>query len=198
MPTSFDLGMDLRENQVAGAPATSALFRENFSSHLINADNAIGATGVITAMLVPVRPGDVITKASVCVGATAGATLTHKYFALYSNIAVPALIGTQQTDDTGATMAANTVYTGTFGATFTVPAGTYSLWVALCITGTTIPTLVGKPSGVNATTRGALNTLLAGTVTNGICATATGAASTAPATMASITQLAVQPWVLLQ
>lgn len=191
-----DISIPHREFINAGSP--TAYYRENFPVDQCNADNAIGTTGLITAMLVPVRPGDVITKASVCVGATAGATLTHKYFALYSNIGTPALIGTQQTDDTGASMAANTVYTGTFGATFTVPAGTYSLWVAFCVTGTTIPTLIGKTSGLNATARGALNTLLAGTATNGLCCTATGAASTAPNTMASITQLAVQPWVLLQ
>ena len=195
---SFDTGLALREFINAGSPAASSLYRENFPMDQINADNAIGATTLITAMLVPVRAGDVITKASICVGATAGATLTHKYFALYSNVTVPALIGTQQADDTGAAMAANTVYTGTFGATFTVPAGTSSLWVAFCITGTTIPTLIGKTSGVNATARAALNTLLGGTMANGLCVTATGAASTAPNTMASITQLAVQPWVLLQ
>jgi hypothetical protein len=108
---------------------------------------------------------------------------------------VPALIGTQQADDTGASMAANTVYTGTFGATFTAQASGL-IWVAFCVTGTTIPTLVGKASGVNATAAAALNTLTG--LTNGLCATATGAASTAPTTMASITQLAVQPWVLLQ
>jgi len=193
-----DLGLSLREYINAGSPAASGLYRENFPIDQINADNAIGATGVITAMLVAVRPGDVITKATVVVGATAGATLTHKYFALYSNITVPALIGTQQADDTGAAMAANTAYTGTLGATFTVPAGTYSLWVAICITGTTPPTLIGKTTNVNATAAAALNTLAGGTRANGLCVTATGAASVAPATLASITQLAVQPYVLLQ
>ena len=191
-----DISIPHREFIFAGQPAASGLYRENFPRDQINADNAIGATTLITAMLTPVRPGDVITSASICVGATAGATLTHKYFALYSDIATPALIGTQQADDTGASMAANTVYTGTFGATFTVPAGTYSLWVAFCITGTTIPTLIGKTTNVNATAAAALNTLTSRT--NGLCVTATGAASTAPATMASITQLAVQPWVLLK
>lgn len=192
---SYDPGLSLREFLFAGSPASTSLYRENFPRDQINADNAIGTTGLITAMAVPVRDGDVITKASICVGATAGATLTHKYFALYSSAATPALIGTQQTDDTGATMAANTVYTGTFGATYTVTQTGY-IWVAFCVTGTTIPTLVGKTSGVNATAAAALNTLTG--LTNGLCITATGAASTAPATLASITQLAVQPWVLLQ
>src|SRR5207244_4186854 len=144
---------------------------------------------LMTCMAVWVNAGDVITKASVCVGATAGATLTHKYFALYSYIATPALIGTQQADDTGAAMAANTVYTGTFGATFTVTASGL-IWVALCITGTTIPTLLGRTSATVAAQHTALNTLTG--LTNGMCATSTGAASTAPATMAAITQLIVQ------
>ncbi len=191
-----DVGLALREFLYAGSPAAgTTLYRENFPRDQINADNAIGATTLITAMAMPVRAGDIITKASICVGATAGATLTHKYFALYSNATIPALIGTQQTDDTGAAMAANTVYTGTFGATFTV-ATTGLIWVAFCITGTTIPTLIGKTTNLNATAAAALNTLTG--LTNGLCVTATGAASTAPATMASLTQLAVQPWCLLQ
>lgn len=182
-----------QEFGVAGSP--TAMMRHNFERSLIVTDNAIGTTGLITAMAVWVNAGDVITKASVCVGATAGATLTHKYFALYSYIAVPALIGTQQTDDTGASMAANTVYTGTFGATFTATSSGL-VWVAFCITGTTIPTLLGRVCGTVAAQQTALNTLYG--ATNGFSVTATGAASTAPATMASITQLLVQPWVLLQ
>jgi len=94
-------------------------------------------------------------------------------------------------------MAANTVYTQNFSSTISITStGLY--WIGICITGTTIPTLIGKTTNVNATAAAALNTLLAGTATNGLCVTATGAASTAPATMASITQLAVQPWFLLK
>jgi hypothetical protein len=195
MPSFASTAANAREFGLSGSPLASALYRDSFPRDQINADNAIGTTGLITAVAVWVSAGDTITKASVCVGATAGGTLTHKYFALYSYATVPALIGTQQADDTGATMAANTVYTGTFGATFTVQTSGL-IWVAFCVTGTTIPTLVGKASGVNATAAAALNTLTG--LTNGLCATATGAASTAPTTMASITQLAVQPWVLLQ
>src|SRR5258708_1836411 len=153
-----------QEFGAAGSP--SAFYRANFDRALINTDNAIGTTGLITAAAVWVNAGDVITKASVCVGATAGATLTHKYFALYSYITTPALIGTQQADDTGAAMAANTVYTGTFGATFTV-ATSGLIWVALCITGTTIPTLLARTSGTVAAQHTALNTLTG--LTNGMC-----------------------------
>ena len=57
---SFDTGLALREFIYAGSPAASALYRDNFSRAEIVTDNAIGATTLITAMLVPVRPGDVI------------------------------------------------------------------------------------------------------------------------------------------
>jgi hypothetical protein len=196
MPSYASTAANAREYGLSGSPLASALYRENFPRDQINTDNAIGATTLATAMAVWVNAGDVITKASVCVGATAGATLTHKFFALYSNATIPALIGTQQTDDTGAAMAANTVYTGTFGATYTVTTSGL-IWVALVVTGTTPPTLVGKTSNVNATVAAALNTLTG--LTNGVCITATGSAgATAPTTLASITQLAVMPWVLLQ
>ncbi len=183
-------------NEFGAAGSPTALYRANFDRALINADNAIGATTLMTCMAIWVNAGDILTKASVCVGATAGATLTHKFFALYSYIATPAFLGaTQSADDTGASMAANTVYTQSFTAPFTATASGF-IWVALCITGTTIPTLIGRTTAVNATAAAALNTLCGGT--NGLCVTATGAASIAPATMASLTQLAVQPWVLLQ
>src|SRR5947209_1985755 len=155
MPSFASTAANAREYAFSGSPLASALYRENFPVDQANADNAIGAT-LITAMATWVNAGDVITKASICVGATAGATLTHKYFALYSNATIPALIGTQQADDTGAAMAANTVYTGTFGATFTATTSGL-IWVAFCIPGTTIPTLVGKTTTVNATAAAALN-----------------------------------------
>lgn len=192
---SYTNDVAVREYMVSGSPAASTLYRSNFARDLINADNAIGATTLITAMAVYLYNGDTITSASICVGATAGATLTHKYAVLYSGATVPLLLG-QQTDDTGASMAANTVYTGTFSSTISITtSGLY--WAGFIITGTTIPTLVGKTTNVNATAAAALNTLTG--LTNGLCVTATGSGTgTAPATMASLTQLAVQPWVLLK
>ncbi len=196
MPSSTPSATMTGPQEFGAAGSPTAIYRANFDRSLINADNAIGATTLITAMAIWVNAGDILTKASICVGATAGATLTHKYFALYSYITVPAFLGsTQSADDTGASMAANTVYTQSFTAPFTVTASGL-IWVAFCITGTTIPTLVGRTVSVNATAAAALNTLCG--ATNGLCVTATGAASVAPATMASLTQLAVQPWVLLQ
>jgi hypothetical protein len=185
---------NLREQVFAGSP--TVFYEENFPLDLANADNAIGATTLMTCMAVALYEGDTVTKLSVCVGATAGATLTHQYMVLYSGATIPLVLG-QSVDGALGSMAANTVFTGTLSTPVVVPStGLY--WAGICITGTTIPTLIGKTTGVNATAIAALNTLLGGTRANGLCVTSTGAASTAPATMASLTQLAVQPWICLQ
>ncbi len=70
---------------------------------LVLTDGAAFATGVATAVAIPVDIGAVITKIGILVGATAEATGTHAAAALYSGIAAPAIMGTQATDLTGAT-----------------------------------------------------------------------------------------------
>lgn len=185
-----------REFMFAGSPAATSMFRESFPNDQITTDCAIGATSLITAAAVYLFAGDTISKVSVCVGATAGATLSHKFGVLYSGATTPALLASSA-DDTGSSMAANTVYTATFSTAYVVPtSGLY--WAGICISGTTIPTLLGKVTNLNATAAAALNTLIGGTRANGVSVTATGGSTTAPATMASLTQLAVHPYVLLQ
>ena len=198
MPSSqIAHSIQFREFVLAGQPAATSVFYESFPRDQITTDCAIGATTLITAVAVGLYAGDIITKISVCVGATAGATLTHNFVVLYSGATIPLLLA-QSTDAAQAAMAANTVFTGTLTAAFTVPStGLY--WAGILVTGTTIPTLLGKVTNLNATAAAALNTLIGGTAVNGVAVTATGAAgATAPATMASLTQLAVQPYVLLQ
>src|SRR5438132_4252981 len=189
-----NLAMTKREFINAGQPG--GMFLENFPRELIAADNVIGATTLITASRLAVYPGDTITKVSVCTGGTAGGTGTRSYFVLYSDITIPALLA--QTPDTPiVTPAANTVISGTFATPFIVPAGTFTLWVGYLFAGGTVPTLVGRVPNLNATAAAALNTVTG--VTNGLSVTATGSGTaTAPATMASITQLAVQPYFLIQ
>lgn len=68
-------------------------------------DGAALATGVATAVPVPVEYGDVITKISVLAGATAESGGTHLWAALYSGLATPALLA-QSADNTGATAVA--------------------------------------------------------------------------------------------
>lgn len=180
----------------AEAQQPTAMFQENFPRAQAVIDCVIGATTLLTCSKMAVYPGDTITKISVCSGATAGGTGTHNFFALYSDIAVPALL-VQSVDTPIVTPAANTVITNTLATPFIVPAQTFSLWVCFLFTGGTVPTLIGRTANLNATGAAALNTLIGST--NGISVTATGAAgATAPATMASLTQLAGQPYFLLQ
>jgi len=191
MPAGDFRGLSMRDYLFLGSP--SATLFENFPHDQITTDCAIGATGLMTAVAIPLRQGSTISKISFLVGATAGATLTHQYTALYSTAATPALLA-QSADAAAASMAANTAFTGTLVTPYVVPAdGLY--YAAICVTGTTIPTLIGKVTALNATVGAALNTLGGWPV---VCATYTGAASIAPATLASPTVLAVQPYALLQ
>lgn len=68
-----------------------------------NGDGALAATGVCASVMIPVVPGDVISTVNLPIGATAGATLTHGFAALYSGIATPALLA--QSTDIGTTAA---------------------------------------------------------------------------------------------
>ncbi|MGP0053660.1 MAG: hypothetical protein ACLPZR_33130 [Solirubrobacteraceae bacterium] len=83
-----------------GVPARSNI---RFLGVSAQADQALATTGVCLATPIPVVEGDVITNVNVPIGATAGATLTHGFAAIYSGIGVPALLG--QSTDIGATAA---------------------------------------------------------------------------------------------
>src|SRR5437773_4023544 len=102
-----------REYIASGPPASSTLFRANFPRDQINADNAIGATGLITAMAIYLYNGDTVTSLSYCAGATAGGTITNQYAVLYSGATVPLVLG-QSTSTGAAAIAANTVVTYTY------------------------------------------------------------------------------------
>lgn len=182
---------DFKEFIEAKSPTT--MFAQNFPRSLISLDSAIGTTGLITGAAIPLHAGDTVTSISFIVGATAGATLTNQWTGLYSSATVPLTLG-QSTATANASMAANTVYTGTMATPIVVPSdGLY--WAVICVTGTTIPTLLGKAVGTVAAQNTALNTLFGN---QGYAVTATGAATVAPATMASLTNLITQPWVLIQ
>lgn len=193
MTTTSAHAMSFREAAFAGALSNTSL-NMNFPIDQITTDSAIGTTGQISFVPIPLHGGDTVTKMSIIVGATAGATLTHRWFALYSTAAVPALLG-QSTDNTATSMAANTIDTETFNAAILIPSdGLY--YAAICVTGTTIPTVLGKVNGTVAAQITALSTFL--TVASCTGGTGTGAASTAPATIASITNTLVPFWVCVQ
>lgn len=116
-------------------------------------DTALAATGIANAVAVPVDWGQTFTRASLLVGAAAEATGTHAWAAVYSGIAVPALIQ-QAVDLTGATAVGpvNTRFD------FTIPAVTANptnapnkfLYVSISVTAGTIPSVAswGTPTAI--------------------------------------------------
>lgn len=116
-------------------------------------DSALAATGVGCFVPVPVDPGTVISKVSVVAGATAEATGTHSFAAIYSGIATPALIG-QSADQTGAAyVAASAVASWTLSTpqliTSALAPNGY-IYAGVCVTAGTIPTVasIAAPTAV--------------------------------------------------
>jgi hypothetical protein len=136
-------------------------------------DGALAATGVACAVPVPVEVGDIISKVSLLVGATAEATGTHAFAALYSGIATPALLG-QSVDNTSANAPNGFVY------------------ASIMVAGGTIPTAasVAVPTAVGYQWFSSGPLFLSATHGSGLTATA-------PATIASPAAKAVAPLVFL-
>jgi hypothetical protein len=102
------------------------------------------ATGVMTAVAVKLVAGDVITNVNFVTGATAGATITDSWAALYGPGATAAtqLLLAQSTTTGAGALAANTVITKPLATAYTVTAtGIY--FVGINVTATTVPTLLG-------------------------------------------------------
>lgn len=185
--------------QPVNATQSDVAVRSNLDawSSPVLTDSAALASGVATAVAVPVEYGDVISKVSVLVGATAEATGTHAWAALYSGIAVPALVGTQSTDNTGAAaLAASARFDFTLGAaTLITPAIAPQgfIWAAICVTATTPPTLASYTLATAVAYQWFTNSpVKMGAVTSG-----SALAGTAPATLASPAAQAVTPVVFL-
>lgn len=119
------------------------------------ADTAASLTsGVLTAVPVPVDIGQVITKVSVLVGATAASTPTHSFAAIYSGTTVtsPPLIG-QSTDGTTTAIAASARFdfTLTTPTAITAAQAPYGfIYVGVSVTGTAVPSLITLPCGAAA------------------------------------------------
>jgi hypothetical protein len=143
------------------------------------------ATGVMTAVRIKLAAGDVITNVSFRSGATAAGTPTNWWFALYSNAATPALLS-QSADQTSTAWAANTTKTLALAAAQTISVPGY-YWVAINVTATTPPTLLGT-CAVAPIVTGEPNL----SVTSGSALTAT-----ATATLASPTVKQFVPYVVL-
>lgn len=158
-------------------------------------DGALAATGVGCAVAIPVEPGDVISKISVFVGATAEATGTHAFAALYSGLAVPALLA-QSADNTGAAaLAASgrfdfTLATAQIVTPQNAPNG--FVYASVAITATTVPTVMSVATPTAVGYQLYTTAPLFFSATHG---SALGA--TAPATIASPAAKAVAPVVVL-
>ncbi len=109
-------------------------------------DAAYGAgTGTSTSVPIPVEVGDVFTTISFLVGATAEATGTHAFAALYSGIATTPAFIVQSADVTGAAaLAASARYDFTIAPTVITKALAPNgyIYATLCVTATTQSTLL--------------------------------------------------------
>jgi hypothetical protein len=146
------------------------------------------ATGVMTAVALPLQAGDVVTSLTVKSGATAAGTPTAYWLALYSSAATPALLS-QTADQTSTAWAANTVKTLALATPQLITtAGVY--YVGIMVTASTPPTLIGRTVGI----AGAAASILGSKVlaqTSG-----SGLTTTAPATITSPTTVATVPLVI--
>lgn len=159
--------------------------RANLSPAQLTVDNAAFTTGQIVYVAIPLLPGDIVNNVACKVGATAGATLTHAFGALYDpNGNLLAQSTDQQlltitsgvpTYTTGITaLTANKVAAFQLGSAATptpvaiVTAGVY--YVAICITGTTLPSLVGTALATAASQGPVLGTAAASLTGNSYAA----------------------------
>jgi hypothetical protein len=158
-------------------------------------DGALGTTGVATAVPIPVDYGTIISKVSILAGATAEGTGTHAWAALYSGIAVPALLA-QSTDNTGAAaVGASARFDFTLASTVQItPANAPNgyVYASIMVAATQMPTaaVMSIPTAIGYQwySTGPLGFSL----THG-----SSLAATAPATIASPAAKAVAPIVIL-
>ena len=159
-------------------------------------DGAALASGVCTAVAIPVEYGDIISKISVFVGATAEATGTHAFAALYSGLATPALLA-QATDVTGAAaLAASARYDFTLATPQLITSANAPygfVYASIAVTATTVPTLASATIATAVAYQWySTGPLKVGAVTHG-----SAVGGTAPATIASPSAQAVTPIVVL-
>ena len=184
--------------QPVNATQSDIAVRTNAQIHGLVAltDGAAFASGVCTAVPIPVEYGDVISKVSVFVGGTAEATGTHAFAALYSGIATPALLA-QSADVTGAAaMAASARYDFTLATPVLItptnaPYG--FVYASIGVTATTQPTA----ASVTVATAVAYQWYTNGPAKLGAVTHGSGVGATAPATMVSPAAQAVTPIYVL-
>jgi len=174
-------GPTFNEEHLRQGSPTNSTFAETMPRLFAGTDNAIAASGVVLSTGVPLQAGEVVTNITFVTGATAAATPTAGFVALYSPAG--ALLG--QSADFGSTArAANTAFTVALATPVTIQTpGLY--YVAISFTAGTVPTLRGATVG-NAVVAGALG--LSARVLAQTHGSAVGAV--APATIATPTTVA--------
>ena len=154
-----------------------------------SSDTAVLTTQVMTCVALPLCAGDVVTKLCFKSGATPAGTPTNWWFALYDTAAIGNFIA-QTPDQLTAAWAADTAKDLALTTPFLAPApGVYVACVM--VKATTPPSLVGVTLGRAAAAAGWLST------DKPICFTSGSAlTTTAPATLASPTNIAAVPRVV--
>jgi hypothetical protein len=188
MPGYF--GLDERDWLMQGSP--TGTFFENFPNEGATTDLVASLlTAVMTSVAMPLVQGATVSNISYLIGATALVTPQHSWVALYSPAG--ALLA-QSADITAAVAAANTVKTVTLTTPQYINAtGVFFAAIMYAASGT-IPTLVGRVSGLNATGQAALNTAF--TMPNDSQTSGSALTTTAPATIATPTVIMPTPYVV--
>ena len=184
--------------QPSNATQSNLSARSNFVTTGLNAltDGAALTTAVATAVAIPVEIGDVITKVTVIVGATAAGTPVNSYAALYSGVAVPALLA-QSVDGGAAAVAASGSFTfvlpapGVLVTAVNAPFG--FLYASVMVKSTVAPTLCST----TVATAVAYKWFANGPLGLGALAHGAALASIAPATITGQVAQAVTPIVFL-
>lgn len=194
-PTWTAVGQTVNVIQSDVAARSNAAWGSMFS---LTDAAAIVTTGIQGSVPVPVEYGDVISKISFVVGATAGATLTQSFTALYSGVpTTPALLGqsaSNVTADGGFTASGLRTFTLATPILITpanAPLG--FIYASYSVTGTTMPTLAswGTPAAVYYQWLTVQPLKGVAAVTHGSAQGATAAATIATPTVAATTPLVI-------
>ena len=171
-----------------GSPA--AVLRESFPRWACTTDLTAPTTEVMTSVAVPLQRGDIVTSITFKSGATAAATISNWWFALYSSASTPALLA-QTADQTSTAWAANTAKTVALAtAQLITEPGVY--YAAFMMKATTVCSLVGRTVALAGASTGSISGQKVLAQTSG-----SGLSTTAPATVATPTTSALIPYVVL-
>jgi hypothetical protein len=172
-----------------GSP-TNSTHVENIPRWAISGDLSALTTQVMLSVAVPLQAGDVVSNITFLSGATALATGTNWWFALYSSASTPALLA-QTADQTSTAWAADTAMTVALSsAQLITAAGLY--YASIMVKAGTLPSLMGR----SLNRAGASGAIASG---QKILARTSGSSltDTAPATITSATTVANVPYVVL-